>query len=410
MSSKKHLSVLFLAVYLLFVFYITLFSRSSSLLRTCRLELFWSYLEWMRGNARLGREILLNIALFVPLGYFLCNVLQNWRKRKFIFLAVGISFLITAAIEAIQYFDGRGLCEVDDVFNNVLGACIGAGVYTLCVRCCGTVLLTQAKLALSCLFLAAGVVGCNMAPVPSTFSPVGVMKQFDFDITQAVLEGSSLSLQGFCYAYDRDTPDYQLMLKDERTGRLYKAVTSVSGKMFRAIVEDVPDGKLEAVVTFKGIQPVSTFAYIDREQVSYVSGPVKEPDIQGTDLAMLVNNGVLKAYAPDYDVYVYQFNDTLYWLIGSPVDRTTEIIFHLHTNEPDKLPARHKKNKFDNRGFRSGAKNEITRTMRCGKYRVFERKIPKEYNITSVTVGFNTKGKIKWTRYFRVKREGNSFI
>ena len=64
---KKYVPLLFLAVYLLFIFYITLYSRSFSLIRTCRLELFWSYFQWAKGSADTGKQILLNIALFVPL-------------------------------------------------------------------------------------------------------------------------------------------------------------------------------------------------------------------------------------------------------------------------------------------------------------------------------------------------------
>ena len=78
------------------------------------------------------------------------------------------------------------------------------------------------------------------------------------------------------------------------------------------------------------------------------------------------------------------------------------IFFHLYTDEPGRLPEPRKKYRFDNRGFRAGDKNEITRTMRSGKYRVFERALPSEYNITAVTVGFNTDRKITWTGSFRV--------
>ena len=74
-----------------------------------------------------------------------------------------------------------------------------------------------------------------------------------------------------------------------------------------------------------------------------MSGEVPGPDFRDTDLALLVNNGVLKAWEPKYDVYVYQFNDRLYWLVGSPLDRKTEIVFHLHTDEPGWLPEPRKK-------------------------------------------------------------------
>ena len=129
---KKYVPLLFLAVYLLFIFYITLYSRSFSLIRTCRLELFWSYFQWAKGSAGTGKQILLNIALFVPLGYFLLDVLRTWNIKRTGLWAVLISFGISASIETIQYVDGLGLGETDDVFNNVLGAVLGAGIYTLC--------------------------------------------------------------------------------------------------------------------------------------------------------------------------------------------------------------------------------------------------------------------------------------
>ena len=78
------------------------------------------------------------------------------------------------------------------------------------------------------------------------------------------------------------------------------------------------------------------------------------------------------------------------------------IFFHLHTDEPDRLPEPRKKYRFDNRGFRAGDKNEITRTMRSGKYRVFVREIPAAYHITAVSVGFYAEKKMQWSRQFRV--------
>ena len=61
---KEYLPLLFLAVYSLLIFYITLYSRSFSLIRTCRLELFWFYWEWAKGSAFVGMQVLLNINLF----------------------------------------------------------------------------------------------------------------------------------------------------------------------------------------------------------------------------------------------------------------------------------------------------------------------------------------------------------
>ena len=82
MRNKKYLSLLFLAVYLLFIFYITLFSRSFSLTHDCRLELFYSYGQWLHGSVGTGKQILLNIALFVPAGYFLAEALHAWNVKR----------------------------------------------------------------------------------------------------------------------------------------------------------------------------------------------------------------------------------------------------------------------------------------------------------------------------------------
>jgi len=403
MARKKYFPIFFLLVYLLFIFYITLYTRSFSLTQSCNPDLFWSYAAWVQGKPGHGREILLNIALFVPLGYFLAAVLDSSAVKRFGLLAAGLSFVVSVAIEAVQYVDGLGLAEWDDVFNNVLGACLGIGVYKLLVRCCRKESLLWWKLGLSVLFLLAGVVGCSMvhmAPPPALSS---LFQQFSFAVTRVDRNGNDLWLQGTCRAYFRDTPAYRIVLKSERTGQERQAVTERDGENFRAAVSASPDEKWEVLVQFKYYAPLKTATYIHKDRVEYVSGEVAGPDIRDTDLALLVNNGVLKAWEPKYDVYVYQFNDRLYWLVGSPLDRKTEMMFRLYTDEPGRLPEPRKKYRFDNRGFRAGDKNEITRTMRSGKYRVFVSEIPAEYHITAVSVGFYADKKMQWSRQFRVE-------
>ena len=379
MVRKKYFPIFFLLLYLLFIFYITLYTRSFSLTQSCNPDFFWSYAAWAQGKPGHGREILLNIALFVPLGYFLAAVLDGGAV------------------------DGLGLAEWDDVFNNVLGACLGIGVYKLLVRCCRKESLPWWKLGLSVLFLLAGVVGCSMvhmAPPPALST---LFQQFSFAVTRVDRNGNDLWLQGTCRAYFRDTPAYRIVLKSERTGQERQAVTERDGENFRAAVSASPDEKWEVLVQFKYYAPVKTATYIHKDRVEYVSGEVPGPDIRDTDLAMVVNHGVLKAWEPRYDVYVYQFNDRLYWLVGSPLDRKTEMVFHLYTDEPGRLPEPRKKYRFDNRGFRAGDKNEITRTMRSGKYRVFVCEIPAAYHITAVSVGFYADKKMQWSRQFRVE-------
>ena len=399
---KKYVPLLFLAVYLLFIFYITLYSRSFSLIRTCRLELFWSYFQWAKGSADTGKQILLNIALFVPLGYFLANALHVWNIIRAGLWSILISFVISASIETIQYVDGLGLGETDDVFNNVLGSALGVGFYKLSESVLDFGNRERYKTWLAAAFLVAGVIGCNMVnPVP--LRPVQILSQLDFAINGLSLQGNRLMLQGICRAYGQETPSYQILLRGVVSGRVYKADTVSDGDRFQAIVHAVPDEKSEVLVKFKIYSPWQTSVYINKGRLEYVRGTVKEPDTVGTDLEWLVRSGILKVYEPLYDAYVYQFDNKLYWLIGTPLDKKVTVLCYVYTNEPDKLPEKMKKYKLESLNFRAGDKNEITGTMRCGKYRLFERAIPTGYNITAVRTGFYANKKVTWERYFRVR-------
>ena len=70
-------------------------------------------------------EILLNIALFVPIGALL--PLASGRKRG-IWLALVTGILISTSIEGLQLWLCRGLFEFDDIFDNTLGCVLGQAV------------------------------------------------------------------------------------------------------------------------------------------------------------------------------------------------------------------------------------------------------------------------------------------
>ena len=257
---KKYVPLLFLAVSLLFIFYITLYSRSFSLIRTCRLELFWSYFQWAKGSGGTGQQILLNIALFVPAGFFLANVLHAWNIKRAGLLAVVISFAVSASIETVQYVDGLGLGETDDVFNNVLGAVLGAGIYKLCQSVSDAGNRERYKTWIAVAFLVAGVMGCKMVN-PVHLRPVQVLNQLDFAVDSFSLQDNGLMLQGICRAYGQETPAYQILLRGVVSGRIYKAETLCDGDRFQAVVPAVPDEKVEVLVKFKIYSPWQTSVY-----------------------------------------------------------------------------------------------------------------------------------------------------
>ncbi len=101
------------AGYLFLVLAVTLLSRRTAPEMQLQLKPFWSYAEW----ARLGEQVIANVILFIPVGFLL-----GWEiGRK----AIPAAALHSAAIELLQLVTRRGLCELDDVIHNTLGAVIG---------------------------------------------------------------------------------------------------------------------------------------------------------------------------------------------------------------------------------------------------------------------------------------------
>lgn len=76
------------------------------------------------------RSLLMNVALFIPLGLSLPFVLPDRVKRK-VLVSTVIGIILSICIEASQYIFSLGRCETDDVIMNTLGTLIGATSYTL---------------------------------------------------------------------------------------------------------------------------------------------------------------------------------------------------------------------------------------------------------------------------------------
>ena len=63
-----------------------------------------------------------NIAMFIPLGFFLRGIVPGCRR----FLpCMGTVAAIMTAVELAQLFTLRGFCEVDDLILNLMGAAMG---------------------------------------------------------------------------------------------------------------------------------------------------------------------------------------------------------------------------------------------------------------------------------------------
>ena len=101
---------------------------------TMNLNLFSSYIEAYHDigvnllNNVLLRNLILNIMLFIPLG-FLLPMYSDKLKKMYIVLPIGI--LVTLTIEFTQHFNKFGTFEIDDAFNNTLGTLIGYSMFMI---------------------------------------------------------------------------------------------------------------------------------------------------------------------------------------------------------------------------------------------------------------------------------------
>ena len=91
--------------------------------RQWNLQLFRAWREaYQRFTLQIWLNVLLNIALFVPLGVLLPLLWKPFRKW---YAALGAGFGVSLLIELAQLFTGSGMCDVDDLFTNTLGAMLG---------------------------------------------------------------------------------------------------------------------------------------------------------------------------------------------------------------------------------------------------------------------------------------------
>lgn len=242
--------------------------------------------------------------------------------------------------------------------------------------------------------LTAGLIGCIMVAVPAAKSNIStrITEQFWFTVS-SVTTDDKVNIEGECFLYDRATPDYTIFIGGA------PATTVVDGRQFKAVVPSL-DHKAEVEIQFKGRPVMPTGTWIrptaSGAEVEYVAGDVAV-------ISGLPEGAVLKAWNEEYDTLVYQDGERLLWLIGKEIDKNTEVIYHIHTDEPEKLPEKRIQYGFDNRGFRVGPEKAENELESVDHYRVFEKEIPEEYHVTAIVVGFNTDGTVTWNDSFRIE-------
>ena len=91
---------------------------------------FVSYYEAFQSNDYLFKVIIFNIVSFIPIGLLIRFIINE----KPMLISVIISFILSLSIEICQYSTNKGIFDIDDLINNMIGAIIGCFIGTLLIR------------------------------------------------------------------------------------------------------------------------------------------------------------------------------------------------------------------------------------------------------------------------------------
>lgn len=173
----SQLLTIILLSYFMLVLFVTLILRSktNSQNGSVILDPFYSYRSaWFNNSISEWRNIILNIAMFIPFGIFVPIVFNRFRGiTKVLKLMVVMSILI----EVVQLILHRGIFEVSDILHNTVGGLIGFGLFCFVYRLLFVRPIKIGKLIISFLPLLVVLFASGLMLLIFNFKELGIMKQ-----------------------------------------------------------------------------------------------------------------------------------------------------------------------------------------------------------------------------------------
>lgn len=132
--------------------------------------------------------------------------------------------------------------------------------------------------------------------------------------------------------------------------------------------------------------PVRKYLY-GQEIYAYDPLEFSTPKIEDAFINKVVTDGRVCTYDLENGMYVYEYEDCLYWIFSSTckyIDSNLYVPYHIATYDVEHLPEERKQYGYDNRDFVFGEQEMV---IDDANYRVAVRKIPTGYVQTYVTTG-----------------------
>lgn len=248
-------------------------------------------------------------------------------------------------------------------------------------------------------------------------------------------EGSEFVLEGFAFKlnqnaeerafdivlHDLDTDEYLFpkMEYEERkdVNEYFLCEYDYTKSGFTASMKeqeiDLSEDDFEVLLRPKDEKNPYNFAtYLADGKLMYANPKEYVPlDVEGTDLEEVVKNGVLRVYRPDVGMYVYQYEERLFWLADSSYifeeNDLTSMQYQIGTTQVEKLPleSQTKKWYFERREYIFEFLE--VKGLQTDEYRVVGRALPTEYSIFEVLTGhyLDNLDKWEWYQIFRPRIE-----
>lgn len=134
LNEKLTMTLLFLYMYI--VFSMTVLMRiDNEEDNVIRMIPFFTYINYKRFGSTITFWLgLLNIIMFIPIGYLLDKVTSHKHSHMLLTLKVLFIAFFSMIIEVLQYLFKAGVCEFDDVLMNIIGGIIGIIINTIISR------------------------------------------------------------------------------------------------------------------------------------------------------------------------------------------------------------------------------------------------------------------------------------
>lgn len=126
--TQRKIWIIALVVYTIILFYFAVIGRDMvQSLKPVRFILFERYTSQ---DCSGYSDIYNNIALFIPLGVVVGLLVEKYKMLKTSFFGL----LLSLTIEFSQLYFKRGIFDVDDLFDNTIGALIGGLLIAMVIK------------------------------------------------------------------------------------------------------------------------------------------------------------------------------------------------------------------------------------------------------------------------------------